>query len=61
MVKATIYAPQLAQLSPQPRLLVLKAEQPHAVLEEAKPIFLQHRGMAANERIEQGVVGLFVS
>lgn len=54
-------SPQFHELSLQPRLLVLKAEQAHAVLEEAEPILLQHGRVATNKLVEHGIVRLLVS
>lgn len=53
--------PELVQLSLEPSLLVLKAQQSHAMLEEAKTILLQHTGVLADKVVEQRVVGFFMS
>ena len=56
----THISPQLSLLHSQPGLLVLKAEQSHAVSHEAEAVLLQHREVGTDEAVEHRVVGLMV-
>ncbi len=52
--------PQDLQLLSEPGLLVVEAEQSHAVLHEVEAFILQDGRISSYEVIEDGVVGLVV-
>ena len=56
-----LVSPQSLELSFEPRLFVLEAEESHAVLHEAKAILVQDGEVLVDKVIEDGVVGIMVS